>query len=269
MTQFLRRRAPGPLLLLLLYAGALLPAGATAQVIHGTVRDDGTRAPVAAAEVLVRDSLGATVATATTGADGSFRVETPGAGRYALTARHLAYAAVTSPAVAVARGEVVAVELRLRAEAVALEPLTVVTRRYPDEPRLREFYQRAERNQATGRGTVLLREDVEALGPIRLSQVVDRAPRISAGCPVFYYLDGMALQSLRELESLVPIEDIEGIEIYSEPTQVPARFQRQQGGCYNVFLAWRRPYGVDGRSRSWTRFAAAAAVTAAFIVLIR
>jgi hypothetical protein len=254
---------------LLLACGVLLPARLGAQVVRGVALDDGSRAPVAAVELVVRDSAGTIVATVRSGADGRFRAEVPAAGRYTLTSRHIAYAAITSSVVLVGRGEEVVVEIRLRAEAVALEPVRVVARRYPDEPRLREFYLRGEANKAVGRGVVLMREDVAALGPFALRQALDRAPRHAPGCMFFFYIDGMQVASMRELETVAAIEDIEGIEIYSDPAHVPARFQQRTHGCYNVFLAWRKPYGESGRPRSWRRFVVAGAATAAMIFLFR
>jgi 5-hydroxyisourate hydrolase-like protein (transthyretin family) len=239
---------PRPILVaaaLALTAAALAAAAGplTAQVVRGVVLDNGTGAPIASVMVTVRDSVAVdtTAVTVRTNGDGRFAAQLPTAGEYVVELRHIAYASLTSRSVAVNYGEEVSLEIRLSAQPIELEPVTVVARRFPDVPRLRDFYARAEQNRRSGRGGVLLREDIEKSGAATATHLLELVPR-RVRCSYDVYVDDLIVDRRRNIDNVIVPREIEGLEVYSSPAQIPLQYQTRRAPC-GVILIWRRPYG--------------------------
>ncbi len=183
-----------PLLALALAGAAGAGSGAAAAAaqdpvrVVGTVTDDGTGAPVEGATVRLADPSGS-VRETVTGSEGAFAFEAVPPGAYVLGVRRIGYE-VLSTTLEVGRDAPGSLDVRLRPQAIPLDPLEVDVEGRP--PRLVEsgFYQRMEE----GWGTYLEPEWIEAnkAGYVRLSDFMStlqgRAPM--PRCPdVPVYLD--------------------------------------------------------------------------------
>jgi hypothetical protein len=261
-----RQARPAPLASVALATVALLvPQLLAGQAIRGTVLEEGTEAPVASAEVLVRDTTGTAVTSGQTDTDGRFLLELEAYGTFVVVFRHLGYLEVTSERVAIRPGEEVSLQVRMSADAVVLDPVTVVARRYPDDARLRQFYDRAEHFGATGRGRIITRDDLEAIRPVHTSNILNTLP-VRSRCATIY-VDGLLVDDARFIDSVVSPDEIEGIEVYHDRVHIPLQFQRRNTEC--AILIWRRPYGEGGRPFNLWRFVGAGLGFAALILLLR
>lgn len=230
---------------LLFLAGPL-----SGQMVVGETTDAGTGLPVRFADVslLAADSVLITVRGDSLG---RFEILAPGAGLYRLRASGLGYDTVWTDSFAVGAEEEVEVELRLGARAIVLEPLRVVERRRRAYNPVRDFYWRLE--HYSGRGVLLSREDLERVAGLDMGGVMGRQPWVRQGrsregtatfvfrsrlgqCVPDAYLDGAPI----EIGDLARIRasELEGIEIYREWTQVPARYAH--GPPCGAVLAWTR-----------------------------
>ncbi len=152
-------------LLLLLMSAVVAPIGATGQVVHGSLRDAASRAPVEGALVLLLDVSGRRVGGTLTDQGGSFGFVAPHAGRFTVQAERIGFATVTSEPFALAPDEAHTMELLMAAMPVSLEGLEVEGRRRcvvrPEEgatlSRVWGEAQKALRNQEWTDGTGLAR----------------------------------------------------------------------------------------------------------------
>jgi hypothetical protein len=115
---------------------------------------------------------------------------------------------------------------------------------------LRDF----ERRRETGRGHYLTREQVESRGGMRLSDVVQtlrgvtldcggggstchiRMTRAPMQCYPEYWVDG---QLNNAWGPVIPVRDIEAIEVYTGPSDTPGEFSGRNSGCGTIVL-WTR-----------------------------
>ena len=86
------------------------------------------------------------------------------------------------------------------------------------------------------------------LEPTRLvtgRQAMSASPRInsaaSSGCVLQYYVDGLFMSpGSFSVDDIVPA-DLEAIEIFRGPSEVPARFRGRETGCGLVVIWTREP----------------------------
>lgn len=234
----------------------ILPAQGWGQVLRGAVMEEETGAAIPFAEVSLMDASGRALQSVVSDSLGEFRLEALAADSFAVRIQRFGYASVTSPLFRIERGEVVAIEARLSPEAVALEPVTVVTRRRAPA-RLRRFYERAE----TSHGRIYTREEIERIRPATIRHLLRSVPR-RLGCEPAIYLDGLLVERAQDLDALAPPREIEGIEIYRGAVQIPPEFYRP--GMCGLVLVWRKPYGEGGTPFTWAR----AAIAGAFVLLV-
>lgn len=120
----------------LLYLLALLslPASLAAQTgaVAGTIRDNATSAPVVGVQVQALAAGGGAAGSATTGADGSYRITNLAAGRYALevTGTNVTDRRVD---VEVRAGQTSQVDLRVTVGSFLLDPMVVSASRRPEK----------------------------------------------------------------------------------------------------------------------------------------
>ncbi|MFL5385973.1 MAG: carboxypeptidase regulatory-like domain-containing protein [Longimicrobiaceae bacterium] len=170
-----------PLLRRLLPLAACLAATPlAAQTLRGKVVDAATGAGVPAVAVRAL-SEGHDVGHARTAADGtfSFALRVPGTVR--IEAQRTGYRTTVTGDLPVGVRETVDVEVRLSAEAIAIEPLRVTARAEPPRRRALEqngFYDR----ERQGVGKYLRREDFENRGNTNLAQVLSRVQ----GTAIYY-----------------------------------------------------------------------------------
>lgn len=173
-----------------------------------------------------------------TDADGMFRFVDVPVGRQNLEVRHLAYGDHTH-GLRLGAGADTAVLIRVTVQAIALEPITVVARPRYRTPGLAEFYQRVR----SGRGQFITRADFDRVQPSRFSDMLRGVPglqimceltrcmvqfqrnrRVRGDCKVQIFVDGTPYDA-ETIDFLRP-EEIEGVEIYSGPSDVPVRYAR-------------------------------------------
>jgi hypothetical protein len=176
---------PKPSAVALVILGAA-PSALNGQVVHGRVLDFDTDAPLATATVTILEGEdgGRRLGTAISAADGRFRLRAPGTGTYRLVTDRLGYATVVTPPFDLVLGEEpLDVELRLRADAIPLAPLTILS---PRPPRLnlrletRGFYDRRRSwgREGLGMGHFIDREQIERRGPVVFSDLLQDLPGV-------------------------------------------------------------------------------------------
>ena len=255
------RRAGG------LFAGsvALLVAAApaTAQLVHGRVIEDGTQRPIETASIELIDSAGARRARVTSDTAGAFRVLAPLPGDYRVRVSRIGYATLETAPLSAGLGVSLELELKLSPAAVVLEPVRVTARTVYAMGRLQEYYERAMWTQRTGLGRVLTRDELERLQlPNPSSALVYLQPR--GGCVPTYFVDGIPVPDRRELDARLNPQDLEGVELYNNSTQLPREYDCC-GRCA-VALFWTRRDMADARPPSFKRLLLAAGLIAAVVL---
>lgn len=252
-------------LLALILLGTASPA--VAQAISGTVTDVRTGSGVAQAELLLINEAGNTVGRGQTDADGTFRIDAPVPGDFTLRIEHLSFAPFTSETLALERGETTLVQVRLAVQVIELEPLEVVGRRYMDNPRLRQFYNRADQNVRRGRGRVYFREDLDRMADIgEIFYDVPRQPSANVlsrvGCRFDYFVDGLPMGAPEYgIRSMGSPTLFEGIEVYWGMS-IPIQYRQDPSTC-GVVLFWNRP---AAKPFTWGRTLVAAGLAGLLIL---
>jgi hypothetical protein len=244
----------------LLLAGTVfsgLPAAAHSQAGLLTGRlVDSSGAPVPNADVV----LAAGSRTATVDINGRFAFKDVSTGYHTVLARAIGYG-FTSARVFVPPNDSGHVEIRMQASPRWLSPLEVTVS--ADAALLPDF----ARRRRAGFGYFVSRAELEAAGPITLSQylrripvirireslglaqaVSSRGPRtalvggavVSVPCVMRIALDGQLQPEEVGLDLVSPIE-IGGVEIYPGPSTIPAEFAAWSNeiGC-GLIMVWTR-----------------------------
>jgi hypothetical protein len=259
----------------LLLVGLLTSLPASAQVIVGRILEAGTAAPVPLVSVTAVGPDDRPAGRARSGPDGRFQIELRAPGSLRLRAERTGYATVLTRAVEVRPRATLEVDVQISAQALTIEPLTITALREP--PRRQSlagigYYQR----EAAGLGHFLRREDVETQAQTNIAQLLDRQPGIqlfldrrgrayvsfgraqaSAGtlsrtqhgrqdvCLPKVYLDGNLMfmeapgSNGPTLNDMVQPEQIEAVEMYSSPAQIPPQYGGSDAAC-GVILIWTR-----------------------------
>ena len=213
-------------------------------LLEGSVIEDGSSLPVADAEVRLESGSQVRI----TGADGGFRFGRIPPGTYPVRVTHLAHATVQDT-IEVEVGTSVAVTIRVSAGVIALAPITVLVRSLVLERA--GFYERRER----GSGHFVTRQQIDETNPLQASELLRRIPSVRlqrgpdglvaiarANCPFRFVIDGVRTAPGFSID-LVSIGDIEGLEVYLGPSQVPGEFSSlgsDLGGTCGVIVVWTR-----------------------------
>jgi hypothetical protein len=160
----------------------------------------------------------------------------------------------TRVAVALVRGERLAHVIELDSTAVQAEPAqplpaVSVAALPPPSPRYADF----ERRRLNGRGQYLVKDDLDKAGYSTLQDAmlglrgvnVDcgggsgctiRMARAPMRCSPEYIIDE---RTDNTFGPYTPLRDIEGIEVYTGPSDVPGEFAGRSAGC-GVVVVWTR-----------------------------
>ncbi len=241
------RYAPLGLLLLLLSPGrAAALACAQAPGMSGIVVDT-AGVPMPGVEVtLLRDSVSTIVLRQTRSlADGTFYFENVARGVAYLRVRHLGYRISVTP---------------LRTDTLfALRPVRITMSTAPLElasvhidaksSAMKEF---DERRRKRGTGHFVDRAEIEKRRPAYASEILAYFPGSSLrqssrggnqsrvrGCKPSIWLDGIQAYGA-ELDDVVRVGDIEGMEIYSSWSGVPAQFGNRGDRSCGAILVWTK-----------------------------
>jgi hypothetical protein len=257
------RPIPGatiPILALALLLTAQSPAAGQA-VVRGTVIDDATMQPIELVEVRLADTLGVARTATISDQQGRFRIEVPEPGTFDLTVTRIGYATIEGHRVRLDPEDDLQLQIRLAAQAVALEAVTVVAERRR-WGRLDEFIDRAERNRRIGRGRIYLRDDLERVWPATVQSIIS-GYTWRGRCVPSVLVNGMPTDGLLYGISL---EELEGIELYREAHLIPQEFFRH--GMCGAALVWTRAPASD-RPWSWRRAGVAMAIVGVIVLLFR
>lgn len=224
------------------------PAGAQGRAaLVVTVRDSAGR-PLPGAEVRV---LAVGALPLRTDSTGTARFAAVAAGRVSVVARRFGFLP-DSQRVALDAGRERAVTLRLASSAQLLDTARITAEAL--RGKMADF----ERRRAAGRGSFVTRADIEAHEPMALRDLLRRYPgvtfvsigagrsalrfaratsRVERDCPPEYWIDGQRSPYLTIDD--VPVEDVEGIELYRGVSELPAPFLSKTAGC-GVIAIWTR-----------------------------
>lgn len=213
-------------------------------LLEGRVLDAQTSRPVADAEVRLERVAGAQI----TDPEGVFRFGRVPPGEYEVQVRHLGFRTVADT-LEVDMSTTVEATIRVAPDVIPLEPISVVVRSLVLERS--GFYEREDR----GSGHFVTRQQIQDLQPLQSSEMLRRVPGVRlqrtrdglvalgrANCPFRFVIDG-ARTSAGFTIDLVPIGDIEGLEIYLGPSQVPGEFSgfsSDVNGTCGVIVVWTR-----------------------------
>ena len=228
----------------------LVPLAARAQQVEGRVVNDEDDSPVAGATVVLEDTAGGMLRRVVADDAGRFRLWHNRPGSFRLTVERIGYATVAGHPIRLDSAGVVEVEVRMRPEAVAIEPIRVLARREVARRTVDQFYERMER--LADRGHFMTREDIEAsnapLPALALAFAPSTWVRGSKGsiqlmnygqiCSPAIYLNGLPLPTGFTLNDAVTVDQIEGVEIY-RGYFVPETFATtfDGAGC-GMILVW-------------------------------
>ncbi|HEX6924909.1 MAG TPA: TonB-dependent receptor [Longimicrobiaceae bacterium] len=220
-----------------------------AQVITGQLVDASTRDPVVAASIVLVAADTLAVDEATTDSLGQFTVGAEDRGEFRLLAQRFGYPETISTPLRLAVGDTLRVEFRISAAAVLLDPVVVQGRRRRPPPDIVAFYDRAERSIS---GIFLTREQIEAAHAMRASDLLRTVPGVQVGptqfgqapitirgCVPLFIVDGVIARFERSIDNLVTPLDLEGLEIYRSPSQVPVEYGGLRSNC-GAILIWTR-----------------------------
>jgi hypothetical protein len=213
-------------------------------LLAGRVLDAQSNEPVVGAEV----RFGRIAEVRITDADGAFQFGRVPPGSYEVEIRHLAFTTLRDTLdVDVAAG--VNATIRVAPGVIPIDPISVVIRSLVLERA--GFYERRERSS----GHFVTRQDVEDQRPLRPSEILRRVPGVRllsgrngitavarANCPFRFVIDGTRTGPDYSID-LIPSLDIEGLEIYLGPSQVPGEFSgfgSDVGGTCGVIVVWTR-----------------------------
>jgi len=257
----------------LLLTGWLAPARLIAQTVRGAVVDAESRQRLADTVVRLLAPDSQTVATSVSDESGRFELAAPRPGPYRVRVERIGYTTAVLGPLQLDADRVTEVTLRLAANAVPLDALTVTAVATGEVAALARvgYYER----KRLGLGRFIERDEIERRRPqrtsdlflsmsgvrlVRRGSLMDVLMRSGAASsmmtkvsdenctpPIFLdgqlvsWSDGMAAPTGSQrfnLDSL-PWRDIEAIEVYAGPAQVPAQYSGAQSAC-GVVLFWTR-----------------------------
>jgi hypothetical protein len=229
--------------------------------ITGQVLEAASGQPIVGARVALLDGRGLVVRSAESDAAGNFhlRVSRPGAHR--LRADRVGYRRSTSPPVTVVPDDTMRVEMRMSAEALVLEPLTVVasSRSLMRDRQLAEFEWRRDH---AGWGNFLGPQEIRRINPFSASDVLQRVPHVQVhgggltrvvtltnrrlgSCLPTVYVDGhyRRVDGDFPLDNMVQGTSIAAVEVYQNPWTAPAQYGPIGNLECGVIVLWTHPAG--------------------------
>ena len=218
-----------------------------AQSLRGRLVEAGTGAVVEGGTMTLLSEDSVPLVTRVTDVQGNFSFAVPGPGTYRLSAERVGYRTAATPMIELEEADSLEVDFRISVDAVLLQPLDVVAHSRRPQGDLGGFYERMER----GLGVFIGREEIEKRNPLRTSDLLETVAGVQllrnrwgetvavmrARCAPQLYMDGVRLGA-GSVNLVHPI-DLEGIEVYRGPAEVPAEFSHR-GGCGAIALWTRR-----------------------------
>jgi hypothetical protein len=212
--------------------------------IKGVIIEGQRGTPIEGARI----SLVGTDRAAVTDNRGEFDFEDLEPGRYVIRAAAIGFAVLNSPLILKER-ETLDIQFEAESEGVRLPDLTV-------EERANHGPMDWIRRKSAGRGRYISRADIESrraatvpdalrnLAGVRIEcrtsiVCVVRMARSPRNCGPGYFMDGIPADPA--VVWLTPVQDIEGIEVYSGPAETPPELEGFQSRCGAIVLWTRTP----------------------------
>jgi hypothetical protein len=223
--------------------GVRIPGGAR---LTGTVTGPDGK-PLPRAQVLV-SGIGR---SATTGATGTFALDSLPSGTFGLDVRALGLTPVRV-AVDLTRRRTANVAVALRERATALSAVVVRGQRSRQSRYLEEFLERKRRGLG---GTFLGQDDLERRGALYVSDVLRTVPgmrvengrafglaiRGRGGCTPAVYIDGMPVfEGAEDLDQLVNPSAVMAMEVYTGLGSLPPQFAGMAANGCGAVVVWTK-----------------------------
>lgn len=189
---------------------------------------------------------------------GEFTLAGIEAGWHQVTVRHLAFPTVEDTIEVAGAGRATQVDVALHRDVVELSPIDVTVERRPTFGALAPVYDRLDFQRSIGLGRFWDRSEIEATGAFAITDVLSRLPGVSVsgrnitlnalnpGCArrsPLIYLDGVRFDLAGEpLSTLVPVFQVEVLEVYRRASEVPGEFGGSDAQC-GVIAIWTRRGG--------------------------
>jgi hypothetical protein len=258
----------------------LAPSVAYAQIVEGTVVADSSGGPIAGAAIVLAPAVDGRSLETRTDSLGMFSLAVAAGEAYKLRVRHPGYIPYDADLTGVGSGEIVALEVRMGTDAIPLEPLVVTAQA---DARFAGF---ERRRRAYGSGRFLTRQELEARGAARTSQLL----RGTAGltfrevgrgrgtlvlmhsglglCSPAIYIDGQRADQTRDatIDDMLLPSMIEAVEVYTSSTGIPAQFGAEACG---VMAFWtHRGDRSQGGPWQWKRALIGLGSAAVMLILL-
>lgn len=249
----------GVLPVVLTLLASLLPSAISGQILMGNLLDAQTGRSIMLGYVGLLTEEGEKVVWTMTDEEGFFRLEAPGPGSYMLYGESLGYHSSVDGPVLLGDEQVVPAEFRLEPMPLVLDSLRIVAETKRISLVLSGYYDR----ERTGLGhfigpdKILDRIDTRnvtdffwSVPGVRLMPrsnlagsgyvpMMRAAATLQGLCLPDVYLDGIPMSGADEIDQFLSPFDIEAIEIYRSPSEVPAQFTTAAANC-GVILLWTR-----------------------------
>jgi len=195
------------------FLAAILPnSNGSAQTLTGHVLDEGTGDPIPGAYLELIGPDGEARMSRLADDDGGFVFSNFLPGFYRIRGERLGYQETISSFVDLDVGESVELEFRMAAEAIVMDPITVVASPRPwyehmKAPALWDYYERSEYLKTIGRGRFLGPEELKNMSGMPVTLAVGTIPGMQAvtsehsgsrfhllgrrGCDALFFLNGM------------------------------------------------------------------------------
>ena len=228
--------------------GSVTPA--LAQTISGTLMEVDRGTPVSLGLIIMMTEAGDSITSAVTDARGRFSVHSDEAGAFMLIASAFGFKETQAGVFELGAGGSMNVEFRVAVEAMAIDGILISLQRpYLEHQLIRNGY---VRRLQRGLGRFITPYDIEQSAVFATADlfrgIAGVAVRAQGGgggfnayrgdvvqmlsalgyCTPTIYLDGIrvsqAVVTSMSLEDIIPISDIDAVEIYRRPSEVPIEY---------------------------------------------
>ena len=248
--------------LVVLLLSVLFPGTVKAQSIMGNLLDAQSGQAIMLGYVGLLTEDGERVAWTLADESGFFRLDAPEPGSYMLYGESMGYRSSVEGPILLGEDQLVPAEFRLDPMPVVLDSLRVVAESKRLSLVLAGYYDREQvgLGHFIGPERILERFDARQISDffwgvpgIRLMPasnmagsgyvpLMRSAASLRGFCLPQVYLDGIPQPGADDLDNLIMPFDIEAIEVYRSPAEVPARYTSAGSNC-GVILLWSRKGG--------------------------
>jgi hypothetical protein len=230
---------------------------AGAQYVRGQVLELPSNRPVPDAQVVLWSDSITTTATTRTDSSGHFLVKAPSPGTYVINVRKVGYTGGQTGRLALMLPEEYEITIKTPRIAPVLKEVRVTT----TSERGREWLQGFDQRRKAGFGTFLDAPQIDARGAVETWDIFRGLPGVdvtpgaygrylltslrggrslqNSACQMDVLIDGSVTDQEVMFNMLRP-RDIQAIEVYNGPAEVPTQFKRTYSGSCGMVLIWTR-----------------------------